>query len=1032
MLSNDLDRRVFLFIITKNETEALELENRAAALGFGVVGMAGSLDAGLEAAERTKPDLILVDLSLAGSASNDLSGLTAVRSGECTIIYLIGPGDETALGGLDYSRYFGCLYKPFQDFELSAAIEAARRFNAAGRERIGNDELLRAGQDRFRYMAENASDLVWTTDLSLNMTYISPAVEKLRGASPLEALARGMDALMTPESRNLVKKTLAGLLENNDYSGRLPANGTVVLDYYRSGGLIAWMECNLSLMRDENGEPVELLGANRDVTYQRRTEMALKESERKYRGLFNNAQVGLFRTRVSDGKPLEINLRYAQLAGYETVEECLIDFKAGESYVDPEVRKQILAELGERGEVRGNEAEIRRADGQHIWILFSAKLDSGKQSIDGALIDITDKKMAEEALKASEARFRRLIEHASIPLAFASLDNTRFFFNRKFSQVFGYDEGDLKDIRYWWRSAYPDKDYRREVLKQWTADVERALADGVDINPFEYTVTCRNGEKRIVEISGIPIDDNLLVTFFDVTERKRASRDLQRIFDLSLDLICIADIDSVRFLKVNPAFTATLGFSEEELLNASFMDFIHPDDVTPTMEKVERHLRMGRKVVNFENRYRTRQGEYRWLSWVSHPIPEEGLTFAVAHDLTEAKRGEEEQERLKAQLEQAQKLEAVGTLAGGVAHDFNNLLQAISGYTQIMLFDKTETDSDYAALRSIQAASERAADLVKQLLLFSRKIDVSKKNINLNLIVVEAAGILERTIPKMITLEIHAAEDLWTVNADPVQLEQIILNLGSNAADAMPDGGRLMIETVNIVLNDDYVQSHFEAEPGRYVLLTVSDDGLGIDKETLNHIFEPFYTTKEVGKGTGLGLASVYGIVKSHGGSISCYSELGTGTVFKIYLPALNKEVVDRDDRADLLPQRGSETILAVDDEEFVRDILVRSLPLFGYTVLTASSGEEALEIYKSLGPKIDLVIMDIGMPGMGGYRCLDEILKLNPEARVIVASGYSVNGQLRQALESGALGYVGKPYQIKVLLKKMRSILDGAREEQD
>lgn len=402
------------------------------------------------------------------------------------------------------------------------------------------------------------------------------------------------------------------------------------------------------------------------------------------------------------------------------------------------------------------------------------------------------------------------------------------------------------------------------------------------------------------------------------------------------------------------------------------------------------------------------------------------VRFELAIDITDRKKAEEERQLLQVQLQQAHKMEAVGTLAGGIAHDFNNLLQAINGYTQLLLMGKDENDKDNTKLKAIQAAGERAADLVRQLLFFSRKVEAAYRPVDLNREVEHAKRMLERTIPKMISMELHLDSRLWTINADPIQMEQILLNLGTNAADAMPDGGKLIIETDNAILDEEYAKQHLGARSGNYVLLTVSDTGHGMDKECVAHIFEPFYTTKGIGKGTGLGLASVYGIVKSHDGYIMCYSEVDCGTTFKIYLPAVDQAAPAKVDAVISKPLHGgSETILLVDDEDSIREFAAEVLLEFGYKVIAASSGEEALEIFSNKYNEIDLVIMDIGMPGMGGHKCLLEILQVDDSARILIASGYSINGQVKATLQAGAAGFVGKPYQMNEFLSTVKKVLD-------
>jgi CheY-like chemotaxis protein len=284
---------------------------------------------------------------------------------------------------------------------------------------------------------------------------------------------------------------------------------------------------------------------------------------------------------------------------------------------------------------------------------------------------------------------------------------------------------------------------------------------------------------------------------------------------------------------------------------------------------------------------------------------------------------------------------------------------------------------------------------------------------------------LERTIPKMIDIQLIVDRDIGTINADTTQMDQVLMNLAVNARDAMPEGGKLLIETADIVLDEEYAGTHLDAKPGRYVLLMVTDTGSGMDKDTLEHIFEPFYTTKGVGEGTGLGLAMVHGIVQQHGGHIICYSEPGKGTTFRIYFPALASAEKREKNAVGRMPSGGSETILLVDDDEFIRDLASRILTRVGYKILTASTGKEALEVYRARGHEVDMVLLDLIMPEMGGKQCLEGLLKLNPAVKVVIASGFSANVSTKEMLASQAKGFVNKPYDIRQLLGVVRSTLD-------
>ena len=399
----------------------------------------------------------------------------------------------------------------------------------------------------------------------------------------------------------------------------------------------------------------------------------------------------------------------------------------------------------------------------------------------------------------------------------------------------------------------------------------------------------------------------------------------------------------------------------------------------------------------------------------------------LQREIRERKQAEEQKKKLETQLLHAQKMEAIGTLAGGIAHDFNNLLQAISGYTQLLLMKKDASDPDFNKLEVIHSSTLRASELTKQLLIFSRKMESKLKPLDLNHEVMQVCKILQRTIPRMITIDLKLSDSLKVINADSAQLEQVLMNLGVNARDAMAEGGTLTFQTENVYLDRGYTTSMLGAAPGEYILLTVTDTGHGMDKETLLHIFEPFYTTKEAGKGTGLGLAIVYGIVQNHGGYIQVDSRLGGGTTFRIYFPVLKTDGLEKAEaKVRKEAPRGKERILLVDDENTVLDIGQDLLRQHGYETLLANGGEKAIEIYRKEKDRIDLVILDLIMPGMGGQKSFQELVKINPKIKVIISTGASSEEQVLEAFSPHPVGFVSKPYQLNDMLAKVREVLDA------
>ncbi len=394
-------------------------------------------------------------------------------------------------------------------------------------------------------------------------------------------------------------------------------------------------------------------------------------------------------------------------------------------------------------------------------------------------------------------------------------------------------------------------------------------------------------------------------------------------------------------------------------------------------------------------------------------------------EIDERRQSEKVRGQLEEQLRQSQKMDALGTLAGGIAHDFNNMLQAISSHVQLMML-RGENDSTQDSLGKIDKTVARASELVRRLLTFSRRADVKRSRVCLNSEVENVADLLRRTLPKTIRITTTLDPDLQPVLGDPIQIEQVLVNLAGNARDAMPTGGELIVETRNVLLDERQAPRYLDLKPGPYVRITISDTGCGMDKEVREHIFEPFFTTKGVGKGTGLGLPMVFGIIKDHQGHIACESTPGKGTTFTLFFPALaGNEYAEHDEERQHVQEHltGEGTILVVDDEEMIRDVTRELLAGFGYSVLLAESGEQALDIYEHETAGIDLVITDIGMPGMGGEAFLDELLRRDSQAKVIVSSGYAPpesNQRLRRAA-----GFITKPYTLDDLLRLVRKILD-------
>ena len=476
---------------------------------------------------------------------------------------------------------------------------------------------------------------------------------------------------------------------------------------------------------------------------------------------------------------------------------------------------------------------------------------------------------------------------------------------------------------------------------------------------------------------------------------------------------------------INSKLAEISGLTPEAAKGTGWTSTLHPEDQERVFAEWTSFVE-GKKAYNSTYRFKHPDGNVRWVVGQAIPVLDE-TGSKIGHigtltDITERVQAERTKKLLERQILQVQKLEAIGTLAGGIAHDFNNLLMGIQGRTSLMLTDTASSHPYFEHLKGIEDYVKSAADLTKQLLGLAKGGKYEVKTTDLNNLITDQNHMFGRT-RKDITIREKYEEDLWTVDVDQGQIQQVLLNLYINAWQAMPGGGDLYIQTQNVNLDEHYTKP-FQASPGKYVKVSVTDTGVGMNEVTRQKIFDPFFTTKEMGRGTGLGMASVYGIVKNHEGFITVYSKKGEGATFNIYLPATEKETVkEKELKKDEL--KGSEIVLLVDDEDMIIDVGQPMLEKMGYNVLVAKDGREALEIYQKNEQEIDIVILDLIMPDIGGGDTYDRLKEINPEIKVLLSSGYSIDGQASEILERGCNGFIQKPFNIKKLSQKIREILD-------
>jgi len=645
--------------------------------------------------------------------------------------------------------------------------------------------------------------------------------------------------------------------------------------------------------------------------------------------------------------------------------------------------------------------------------------------------DITENKEVKERLETSEEVFRTLTENTPIGIYYNDFSGKFIYGNKKAEEIVGYKSEELIGKNFLKLKLLQFKDIGK------AAHILALNKLGKATGPEEFTLNRKDGSKVVVEINTeiITIGGKTVVLGMaqDITSRKQVeealkeSRDAYRAtFETTGTAMLIAEEDTT-ISMINKEFEKLCGYSKEEVEGKKgWIEFL----VKADLERMKgyHNLRMtdpNAAPSHYEFQFIDKQGNIKDCLIALSLIPGTKKTVGSLIDITERKKAEEEKITLEAQLIQAQKMEAIGTLAGGMAHNFNNLLMSIQGNVSLMLLDAPPEHPHYERLTTIEKSVQSGSKLTSQLLGYARGGSYEVTPISINHIIHEISSTFAMT-RKDITLHHDLANALAGVKADRGQIEQVVLNIYVNAAEAMPTGGYLYITTENIA-HTQITKKPYTIKPGTYILLTIKDTGIGMDKHTQEKVFDPFFTTKGLAKGTGLGLASVYGIIKAHGGYIDVASQKGEGTTFSIYLPA-SEEIIREEPRPTKSIETGNETILLVDDEEIILDVGEALLTSLGYRVLTAQGGDEAITILRSSLPSSppDLVILDLIMPGMGGGETYDRMKEIHPPVKVLLSSGYSIDGQAKEILKRGCNGFLQKPFTLGEVSKAIREVVDS------
>ncbi len=782
------------------------------------------------------------------------------------------------------------------------------------------------------------------------------------------------------------------------------------------------------------------------LTKQKQTEESLRESEEKYRTFFDTSRDAVFITTV-DGRFIDFNDVALDTLGYEQAQkEKVLGKKVSDFYANPEEREVHTSIVAKIGFSKEYPLDLRKQDGTiiHTLITTVARKDSQGNIIgfQGTVRDVTDRKKAEEALRQSEQRLSLALDGANLGIWDWDLTTGKALWSQRTLQMLGYEPNEIEsDFRNWKKLVHPD---------DWPKVAESLnshLAGRLPIFDVEYRIMNKSRKWQWVSARGkvIEFDEKgkpvrMTGIQADITDRKLGEEKLRRSEDrLELALkgadLAIWDYNLKTGEAVFNARRAEMvGYSLDEADQhfTWWSKQVHPEDGERVLKAFNDHAEGRSPLYECEHRLRHKSGEYIGVLARAKIVERDERGYPVRIvgtnlDITDRKKAAEERETLRRELLQAQKMEAIGTLTGGIAHDFNNLLTIINGFSEMILMGRKQDDPLYEDLRKIHETGLKGADMVRRLLSFAKQDATVLEPMDLNHRIEESRKLIERSFPKMIEIEAILSDDLGVLNGDAAQIDQVLMNLCINAKEAMPEGGRLRIETRNITVNEDYCRLHVGAKPGCYVLLEVSDTGSGMSKETMDRVFDPFFTTKgwDFRKGTGLSLPVAKGIVEQHGGWITCESEPGKGATFSVYFPVVEEPPVAQKREPVGSTGPSSKTIMLVDDEEYVGDLGRRILESRGYEVITASNGKEALDIYAREESNIGLVILDLIMPKMSGEKCLRELLKINPRLSVVISTGHSLDSEERDRIEALVKGFVDKPYEMKQLLNVVARVMD-------
>lgn len=903
-------------------------------------------------------------------------------------------------------------------------------------ERRKSENALRDSEEKFRMVLDNSTDIIYQINLKTRtFDYVSRAAKGVTGYEQEDYVKGGFDfthSLVVAEDLDIVRNSYNQAIENIS-KGIREHSIEYRLNTKHKG--VRWIRENRAILTDTENQPVAIISTARDVTEQKDFEASLHLQKTLLESQTEASMDGILAIDI-EGKIISHNRRFIEM--WE-LSESDVKGKNSRDVIYAIIHKLKCQDvfLEEAKMLAENPDEfknhlIKLQDGR-FFESYSVPIKDAEDKYFGRvwfIRDITERKRTENALRESEDNYRDIVENSQELICTHDLKGNIVSINKKVEEVLGLDRSLIHDINLI-DIIIPET---RENFSKYLEEIRtKGFAHGL------MYVKDKNGDTRVWEYNntlrteGVP-EPIVRGMAIDISKRKQAEDNLREsearfrnVADTAPVWIWIAGLDKKLYYANKTFLDFTGNEIEFEIVNG--WKQIHPDDLEYA-RKVYYKAFQDKKEYRLEYRHRRADGEYRWVLLIGVPrfTPNGNFLGFIGSglDIHERRQAEEALKKTEEKLVQAQKLESVGRLAGGIAHDFNNMLTAIIGYSDLSL-RKLQDDAPLRRnIEEVKKAAQRSALLTSQLLAFSRQAVLKPKILSFNELISDTFKMLQRLIGEQIQLNLNLDPKVGLIEADPGQLTQVIVNLAVNARDAMMNGGVLNIQTEKLKYNEDFPVKVEGIPAKKYVLLTVKDTGSGIEKEHLANIFEPFYTTKEIGKGTGLGLATVYGIVKQSNGEITVESEIGEGTVFKLYFPCVEKEkTADEKLASNQSLKKGNETILIIEDEPMVRDLTRQILEAEGYLVLSAENGKVALGVVQEMKGAIDLVITDVVMPEMSGIEFSRAAKAIYPTLPILFTSGYSEDTSFFEDLRDADAMFLSKPYVAATLTGKVREFLD-------